>query len=247
MMRIILITHLLLLMPAIATSSATPMIAASISEHQIVIIGEIHHHTDSANWFLTTVSNYVKNGKCLNVALEINSSQQPVMNAVMKGVASVSSIRINSIIDHPAYRQMLAGFSNLIMDGSCLSVYAIDAPQSAHINRDEWMAKQISDIGEDATIIALLGNLHALKHVDWYQEAKGKPFLAGRLQSMGMEVFSAIQDWPLGGCSARHAKLVTADSPEGHDALGHILNPVAANLPENPKTAIDMAIVWDCQ
>jgi len=241
------VLNTVLLIATAISAFAIPAVASPIFQHQITIIGENHHHDDSTKWFLSNVSNYVKNGKCLNVALEIDSSQQSILDAVMKGNAPVSSIRIHSIIDHPAYRQMLTGFVNLVMGGSCLSVYAIDAPQSANINRDEWMAEQLSSIGKNSTTIVLLGNLHSLKHVNWHKDAKGEPFLVERMQSMGMEIFSVIQDWPPKDCNARHPTLVTADSPEGRNALGHVLAPVAANSPNNPKTAIDMVMVWNCQ
>jgi len=237
----------LLLLISSTACFATEIAPQTLFRHQITIIGENHHHEDSTKWFLTTVSNYVKNGTCLNVALEIESNQQSILDAVMKGSAPVSSIRIHSIIDYPAYRQMLTGFSSLIADGSCLHIYAIDAPQSAHINRDDWMAEELTSIGKNSTTIALLGNLHSLKHINWYKEANGEPFLAERLQSNGIDVFSVIQDWPLGSCNARQAKLAAAGSLEGHAALEHVLEPVAANLPDNPISAIDMAIVWSCQ
>jgi len=40
---------------------------------------------------------------------------------------------------------------------------------------------------------------------------------------------------------------VAAGTLEGHEALEHVLEPVAANLPDNPISALDMAIVWNCQ
>jgi len=216
-------------------------------QHPITIVGENHNHADSTKWFLTTVTEYVKKGKCLNVALEIESSQQATLKAAMAGDIPISSIQINSIIDHPGYRQMLAGLGNLTGSGNCFNVYAIDAPHSENVNRDEWMTEQIFRIGKNAPTMALLGNLHALKYVDWYSEANGEPFLAERLHSIGMDVFSVIQDWPSGDCNSRQDTMVTVDTREGKNALNHVLEPVAANLPHNPESVIDLAIIWSCK
>jgi len=41
--------------------------------------------------------------------------------------------------------------------------------------------------------------------------------------------------------------LIAADTSEGREALKHMLEPVAANLPKKPEMAIDMALVWKCQ
>jgi hypothetical protein len=224
-----------------------PASPSSLFDHQVVIIGETHRRADSTEWFLTTVSNYVKNGKCLHVALEIKSSQQPVLNAAMRGNAPFSSIRIHPIIDHPSYRDMLKGFGGLIMKKHCLTVHAIDAPKNVRVNRDKWMAEHFPDIRNGTPIIALLGSLHALKQVNWYQGVKDEPYLAERLQAAGIDVFSVIQNWPSGNCETRKVNFVTADTKEGTRALGHVLDPVAADFPDDPYSAIDAALVWKCQ
>ena len=181
------------------------------------------------------------------MALEIKSNQQPVLDAAMKGKASVSAIRIHPIIDHSAYRHMLTGFADLITKRNCLSVHAIDAPQNVHVNRDKWMEERISDIGKGALIIDLLGNLHALKYVDWHQGIEDEVFLAERLQSTDIDVFSVIQHWSSGGCKTRQVKFVATDTPEGNMSLAHVLEPVAADFPDNPYAVIDEALVWKCQ
>jgi len=245
-MRHIILTAILLIivMPA---AFITPVSASPIFDHQVVIIGETHRRADSTEWFLTTVSNYVKNGKCLHVALEIKSSQQEALNAAMKGDVPFSSIHIHPIIDHPSYRHMLRGFGDLIMKKRCLTVHAIDTPKGVRVNRDKWMAEHFPDIEKGTTIVGLFGSLHALKQVNWYQRIKGEPHLAERLQSAGMDVFSVIQNWTSGDCETRKANFVTTNSMEGIRALEHVLEPVAANFPDDPHSAIDAALVWKCQ
>ncbi|MDQ6982485.1 MAG: hypothetical protein Q9M08_05715 [Mariprofundus sp.] len=142
-MKHIILTAMLFIFTMTAAFIA-PVSASPLFDHQVVIIGETHRHADSTQWFLTTVSNYVKNGKCLHVALEIKSAQQPVLNAAMRGDAPFSSIHIHPIIDHPSYRLMLRGFGDLIMKRRCLTVHAINAPQNVRVNRGKWMAEHIS-------------------------------------------------------------------------------------------------------
>jgi hypothetical protein len=110
LMKHIILTAMLLLF-AMTAAFIVPASASSLFDHQVVIIGETHRRADSTEWFLTTVSNYLKNGKCLHVALEIKSSQQPVLNAAMRGSAPFSSIhcvfRSNATGDSDGTRHLI--------------------------------------------------------------------------------------------------------------------------------------------
>jgi len=226
--------------------AATPVVSVAsplFTSHHITIVGETHHHPDSTVWFLKAVSEYVEGYQCLNVALEIGSDQQDIINEAMSEDASVSAIRISSIIDHPSYRKMISGFKALKSDGRCLKVYAIDAPLSINRNRDEWMLKRIKEVDDESIPwVVLIGSLHALKQVNWYPEANGKPFLAELLQGGGYDVFSIIQDWTNQECTERSSEYVS----DVREPIYHLLEPVAAYRPEAPHDAIDAAIVWKC-
>jgi len=230
----------------IFSSTLTPVVSVAsplFTNHHITIIGEIHHHPDSTAWFLKTVSEYVEGNKCLNVALEVSSEQQDNINKAMNEDAPVSAIRISSIIDHTGYSSMLSGFSRLITAGNCFKVYAIDAPLKVHESRDEWMLKRIKELDDESIPWAILvGSLHALKQLNWYPKAHGKPFLAELLQGDGYDVFSIIQSWPDKECPERSGKYVS----DVREPLKHLLEPVAAYAPALPKNAIDAAIVWKC-
>ena len=228
-------------------SADSPSLNQEITNHDVVIVGEQHRKPESTQWFSQVVSTYVKDGACLQVALEIGSDQQPALDVVMKGNTPVSSVRISPIIDHPSYRDMLIGFRKMVEAGRCLSLHAIDAPLGVSRNRDEWMAERIMLLKGDVAAIVLVGNLHALKQVAWHQEALGEPFLAERLQTAGVDVFSVLQRWPSGTCKSRHPRLVPVGEPEAHAVLAHILEPVAADVPEKPSGVFDAAVVWECQ
>jgi len=233
-----LILFVCVMMPVV--SVAEPLFAS----HHITIVGENHKHAESPEWFLRSVSEYVQDNRCLNVALEVSSDQQDNINEVMNENAPLSAIRISSIIDHETYREMFSGFSRLIAAGNCLKVYAVDAPQKVHESREEWMLKRIKELDDESAPWAILiGNLHALKQVNWYPDVHGKPFLAELLQKDGYDVFSIIQDWTNQECTERSGKNVS----DVREPLNHLLEPVAAYAPRHPKSAVDAAIIWSCQ
>jgi len=233
-----------LLAVACLIMSAEAIGASVFGNHHITIVGENHKHVESPEWFLSSVSKYIQDNRCLNVALEISSDEQDIINGAMNEDAPVSAIRISSIIDHTGFRSMLSGFSRLVASGNCLKVYAIDAPTSINTNRDEWMLKQIKKVDNESTPWAILvGNLHTLKQVNWYPNVHGKPFLAELLQGDGYDVFSIIQSWPDKECTERSSEYIS----NVRKPLLHLLEPVAAYTPDQPKNAIDAAIIWNCQ
>jgi len=235
--------RLVLLLAVYVLITSAPVAASPFNKHHITIVGENHRHIESSKWFFKSVAEYVNSDKCLNVALEVGSDQQPIINKVMKNERSDSDIKISSIIDHLSYREMLIGFRRLINDGRCLKIYAIDAPRNMNTNRDRWMAKRIKDINDESIPIAiLLGNLHVLKQVNWYPSAHGEPFLAEILQNDGMDVYSIIQSWPSESCRERSIKHVT----DVGEVLRKLLEPVAAYNPIDAYSVVDAAVVWKC-
>ncbi|MBT4145561.1 MAG: hypothetical protein HOE45_01530, partial [Gammaproteobacteria bacterium] len=132
--------------------SASANINIPIKPDSITIIGEIHRHPESINLFQSLVHDYLKNNQCLSVALEINSNQQSVINQ-----GKVSDIEISSIIDHPAYRKMIADLVTQQRNGACLKLLAIDAGDDIDMGRDEWMAISLARLVGETPVLALLG------------------------------------------------------------------------------------------
>ena len=77
------------------------------------------------------------NASLLRWKLTAISNQQSVINQ-----GKVSDIEITSIIDHPAYRKMIADLVTQKNNGACLKLLAIDgAGADIDMRRDAWMAR----------------------------------------------------------------------------------------------------------
>ena len=160
-----------------------------IKPDSITIIGETHRHPESINLFQSLIQSHLKNNQCLTVALEINSNQQSVINQ-----GKVSDIEISSIIDHPAYRKMIADLVTQQRNGACLKLLAIDAGDDIDMGRDEWMAISLARLVGETPVLALLGSLHTLKKVNWdLSMTNGSPSVAEILSEQGYNVKSYPQ------------------------------------------------------
>ena len=160
-----------------------------IKPDSITIIGETHRHPESINLFQSLIQSHLKNNQCLTVALEINSNQQSVINQ-----GKVSDIEISSIIDHPAYRKMIADLVTQQRNGACLKLLAIDAGDDIDMGRDEWMAISLARLVGETPVLALLGSLHTLKKVNWdLSMTNGSPSVAEVLSEQGYNVKSYPQ------------------------------------------------------
>ena len=164
--------------------------------------------------------------------LEIGSDQQPVIDKAMSGVGSVSDIKISSNIDHPAYREMLSGLRNMVAEGRCLKVVAIDGGPEG-VSRDAWMAEVVSPYIAGGKVLALVGNLHAIKKIRW-ESVKDDPFLAERHVAKGYSVCSVMQLW---GSESGLTELTVADA-------SRVLDPVAAYVPDRASEFGDYVIRW---
>lgn len=81
---------------------------------------------------------WTKDDRCLYVALDIETDQQPRMMA-LQGQSPVSEIYIQQTTDHLGYRDILEEFGSLVRGGRCLTVVATDAPRGYVGTRDEHM------------------------------------------------------------------------------------------------------------
>jgi erythromycin esterase-like protein len=219
-------------------------IATLLQQTQVVILGEHHRQPESPRLVVAAVKAYLEAGGCLTVALEIPSDQQPTLDAAMRGKVPISAVRIHSVIDHPAYREMLAEFRDLIRAGRCLRVHAVDSPKEDSEPRDAWMAKEIQALIVNGPVLVLLGNLHALK-VAMSGGEKDSPFLAERLVRRGIQVLSVLQDWEM-DCGERAGRLLDIHHPRAVAALQSTVDVAAAYPPETPKGVVDRVVVWEC-
>ncbi len=225
-------------------------ILKSLSPGSITFIGESHKHPESPRLIIDVVTYAVKKGQCLALALEINSNQQFVIDRVLAKRASVSDIVIPSAIDHSPMRQMIKHMAYLKKTLPCLNVVAIDAGIDDPNDRDEWMAKKLSEIASDRPILVLVGALHTLKKVDWLV-ATGRPSVAEILASKGFQVKSFPQRWIPDQCGEgeehRNLRFINTENPEAltilNDSLMSLIN---AKLHKSAKDVVDGFILWEC-
>lgn len=160
------ITSLFSSIPAYS-SEVQDLIMEGMEPNSITIIGEHHKRPESIHLFQSIISGYLRQNKCLVVALKIASNQQAVLDEIVAGKSTISDIEIPPMIDHPPFRVFINDLAKTARNNDCLKLIAIDAGLEMGIRRDEWMAKILVEQLSQVPILALLGNLHTLKKVEW--------------------------------------------------------------------------------
>jgi hypothetical protein len=155
----------------------------------------------------------IERGQYPILALEIADSEQPVIDRIMAASASVSDIDIPAWIDHLPMRKLIKHLVMLQIHSPCIRVVAIDAGPDNPSDRDEWMATGLAKLVGERPILVLVGALYTLKKVDW-QVKSGKPSVAERLVTRGVNVKSFPQRWIPDQGGSRHQRFVSAEAPE---------------------------------
>jgi len=141
----------------------------------------------------------------------------------MQGRAVASDLKISSVIDHAALRNMITDLIDQQRKGACLKILAIDAGDDVQLRRDEWMALNLINQPRETPILVLLGALHSLKKVNWdLSMTKGFPFVAEILSMQGLDVRSYPQIWPASECKGDQnmkQRFVLANTKEALTAL----------------------------
>jgi len=176
--------------------------------------------------------------------LEIASDQQAVLDAAMRREAALSAIHIHPIIDHLFYREMLMRLVDLARRGRCLRVHAVDAPEQGTESKDSWMAREIQAFISGGPVLALVGNLHALKRIRW-ESGEDNPYLAERLVRRGIPVLSILQEWE-GDCEKRGGRLLDIRHPKAVEVLGLAVGVTSAYPPVKPEEIVDQVVMWEC-
>lgn len=110
--------------PAYSTKVQSQIIEG-LEPNSITILGETHKQPESIKFFYSLITNYLQQDKCIFVALEIASSQQAILEDILKGTASVSDIEITAIIDHPPFCALIDDLARMRRRGDCLKVIAM--------------------------------------------------------------------------------------------------------------------------
>ena len=218
-----------------------------LGTNQVLIIGESYGQIESAHYFSGIVTDYINNGDCLKVGLEIPSDQQDVLDRAMRGEVSMSDVQIDGVIDHDGYREMLVNFSEQIIAGKCLSVYAINPPGSVPMAKDAWMEQQVVKLSDGKPVVLLVGNKHAVKDFNTPEDSANK-LLAQRLRARSIGVSSVLQHWKAGYCASKNVKFydTTTDNKSAiyvKEAIGEI----SAEMPEKVSMVSDGVMVWSCE
>jgi hypothetical protein len=222
-------------------------ILENITPNSIVIIGEVHQNPESTFLFFSLIRDYLQHNKCLAVALEIPSNQQPILNKISHGQIDVSELVVDPIIDHPEYRRMLVKLIALKRQGSCIEIVAIDAGDEIDMSRDKWMSLRIIELGKRLPVLALLGDLHTLKKVNWLSENIDSPFVAEILADSGFEVRTFPQVWKK--CSGEHQyEFIPGDSLKALTLLNeNLVSLLNAHDFASTDGVIDGIILWQCK
>lgn len=230
-----------------AASMAGNLDQIQLTPNSITLIGESHQHPESIRLFQSLASDYLQQDKCLTVALEIASDQQDTIDKIGRGGVTAADIEIPSMIDHQPYRDMLDDLAALRNAGACLDLVAIDSGPDNDAPRDEWMAMQLAKRVGETPVLALTGNLHTLKRVNWDKAmVKYSPYVAEILASGGKNVRSFPQLWPEGDC-ANQTRFI---EPNSSEALALLNSNLTARLNafdyQSTDRVVDGIIVWEC-
>ncbi|MEM7007801.1 MAG: hypothetical protein AAF462_01560 [Thermodesulfobacteriota bacterium] len=219
-----------------------------MGSNKILILGESYGQDESVNFFSEKVTQYIADGQCLNVGLEIASDQQEVLDSAMVGEVSISDIQIDTVIDHDSYREMLVSFSESIKQGKCLSIYAINPPSSIPMSKDAWMEQEVVKISGERPVAILVGNKHAVK--DFKTTGDGsRNLLAQRIRLRSFGVTSILQHWKPGGfCITKTVRLYdTETDKKARIYVKESIGEISAAMPEKVSMVSDGVLVWGCE
>lgn len=217
-----------------------------MGSNQILVLGEEYGQSESSEFVLKTVTDYVNGGGCLKVGLEISSDQQELVESAMNGQAQISDIVLKEQIDTVAYRQMLGGFSSVVQGGGCLSVYALDTPSSIPVTGDAWMEKEVVRIVGDSPVLIVTSNVRAVKDYDSTAQGEAGKLLAQRLRARTYRVGSIIQHWKPGACATRSVELINSENDKAAIYIKDSIGEVGAKMPEKPSMITNGVLVWSC-
>lgn len=220
-------------------------IVEGLKPHSITIIGEQHKRPESIQLFQSIISRYLRQDKCLVVALEIASSQQVILDEIVEGKSTVSDIKIPPMIDHPTFRGLINNLTKMARSNDCLKLIATDAGLDMGIRRDEWMAKILADQLSQVPILALLGNLHTLKKVDW-NFTKASPYIAEILALQHHRIRTYPQVWLDKTCGT-HNQLILSERKEAVEVINNnLISLLNAYEYKTVNDVVDGVILWKC-
>ena len=132
-------------------------------------------------------------------------------------------------------------------DGALVTVAAIDG-LGGEMARDEAMAMHIRrhlTSGDAERVMALVGNLHTIRNIQWAKEAgRQPPYLAERLMHADIAVTSVMQDFGAACDHLRHPVFYTTAHRQGLEAVSRQLDAVNHDPGMDKRQALDGIVVW---
>lgn len=115
------------------------------------------------------------------------------------------------------------------------------------VDRDEWMAKKLSDYVDQIPILTLLGNMHTLKKVDWNMLiTKTSPYASEILVSLGHNIKTYPQIWQDNACATQYS-FITSNSKEAVDIISNkLISLLNASEYKQVIDVVDSVIFWKC-
>ena len=219
----------IILFPALSHSATTTDIANRIStlcqDSPIILLGETHQKPNSQKLFLDLVRHYGQDGDNVFVGLEIHADKQLNLEFSMLGATDFSYI--SSIIDHPAYRDMIYSLGAMKKN---VTVKAIDA-RDDEVDRELVMSRNLQTalaLGKYDKILVLVGNIHAVKKIKWHEDLgdRNKKYLAGLLIADGADPCSVAQMFKNDAPGGDGAELVESGTDRfsalAMEVIGHV-------------------------
>ncbi|MEW6487733.1 MAG: hypothetical protein AB1578_07450 [Thermodesulfobacteriota bacterium] len=223
---------------------------AVLARHQaarVILVGERHREPGSHALFARLAEALADRGERVLVALEIPWDRGADLGAALGGADSPQF----PVIDGPSYRELLARLGRLGDRG--VSVAAVDASARDLEARDGAMARRIAsalDSGRYDRVVALVGNLHALRTIPWAEQGGGAPReKLGALLSAGTLGVASVLQWFPDGCrEGRVPRFHGAGSSPAQSAVEGLWNLLHTGPPEpgSAARAADAVVVWEC-
>ena len=231
---------------------AEPFIRSKIAAFDAVFLGTRHRQPELLAFVGRLMAEPVRTG-LTHVGLEIASDQQGAVDRFMAGKGRLAEIRIDPNIDCEAYGRLLREIRR-----SKVRAVALDLPRihwSGPATRDQWMARRLDETFSEnpgARILVVVGNLHALKEIQWLAPNLSPGGIRNYLSAMrpSLKLFSVTQSIGLkpGQCpyndrfGGRHKSPIAVATAQGSPAPGFLRLAAAAAM-DGPE-AVDAVIVY---
>ncbi|WP_111748651.1 hypothetical protein [Salinisphaera orenii] len=222
------------------------MIPESALTGTMIVVGESHRQPRSHRLVRDIIRRVLDAGRCVDFALEVSVSVQDQWRAASGNQDAINAIRIDPIFDSASLRDLMTTTSTWTRR-ECLNLHAIDGPNGHSVvtDRDRYMARRVLGIaGGDRLMIVLVGNLHAVRSMDW-DESVSKPSasLTARLENAGLSPYVVLQDW----VSAPAKQVIRQDSPFARKAVDRLLDAASVTPAGHFSRYADTLIQWPKQ